>query len=173
MEWSSFVSGESFGCCCFCCGEERKAPDSISFSGLSLGQCFPTEQKEGSSDRYLTRTLHLSSLDGFISHHIPAGLPSSVYMAICMMLSSSATTWWHLVIASAGWHYLPWEWAMSTLWCHSSPATLWCGEVLVPLLERLVGLLVDLQKGVSFLWFWRNVVCTLRQLQCKRAACQW
>lgn len=33
---------------------------------------------------------------------------------------------------------------MSTLWCYSSPAALWCGEVLVDLLEMLVGLLVGL-----------------------------
>lgn len=37
------------------------------------------------------------------------------------------------------------------LWCHSSAAALWCGEVLVALLEMLVGLLLDLKKSVSFL----------------------
>lgn len=41
---------------------------------------------------------------------------------------------------------------MATQWCHGSPAALWCGEVLVPLLERLVGVLVDLQMGVPFLF---------------------
>lgn len=134
---------ESLGCCCFCCSGERKAPDS-----LSLPQTFHwasvSLQKGGSSDRYLTRTLHLSSLYGFISHCIPAGLPSSVHMAICIMFPSSATTGWDLVVASAGCHG-------GVLWALSSPAALWSGELLVALLKMLVSLLVDLQNGVSFL----------------------
>lgn len=40
---------------------------------------------------------------------------------------------------------------MSTLRCHSSPAALWCEELLVALLKMLVSLLVDLQKGAPFL----------------------
>lgn len=26
---------------------------------------------------------------------------------------------------------------------------------------------------MSSLWFWRNVACILKQLQCKRVVCQW
>jgi len=72
-------------------GSERHlTPWLRNFSDISLGHCFPTEQKGGSSNRYLTTTLNLSCLDGFISYHASAELTSSICMAICMILSSSA-----------------------------------------------------------------------------------
>lgn len=131
---------------------EREASNSLPLSQTCFrGHCFPTEQKGGSSNKYLTRTLDLSSLDDFVSYHISAELMSFLRVAIHTILSPSAVKWCDLVVANAGWHYLLWGWATSMLWPHSSPAAQWCGKMQVALLEILVALLADLQKCISFL----------------------
>lgn len=134
---------ESLGCCCFCCGEREGPLTPFLFLRPFTVPVFPYRAKRCFFRQVSNQDPAPISLDGFISHQIAAGLPSSVHMAICMV-SSSATSWWDLVGATAGWHNLSWAWAMGTLWCHSSPAALRCGEM-------LMGLLVGLQKGVSCL----------------------